>query len=137
MSKAFTEAGQPDVVKWEVLPVTDGERLCLVFESARAGGRHGVWLMTDAGLVVNGQRAPSMDIWQDSAPQIVEITVGTSAGALHLYNIWDTGDGRGSQSWSSGMRVEELPTGRRYRCNDIGFDGPFDDLVFRIERMSS
>ena len=137
MSKAFRDAGQDDVVKWEVFPARTGETLRLVFESANVDGRHGVWLMTDGGLRVNGQEAESMDIWQDTAPSVVEINVETSSGVLHLYNIWDTGEGRSSQSWTSGMRVEEIPLGRRYRCNDIGFEGRFNDLVFRLERSSA
>jgi hypothetical protein len=32
------------------------------------------------------------------------------------------------------MLVDELPSGRRYRCNDFGFDTAFDKLVFRVER---
>jgi hypothetical protein len=35
---------------------------------------------------------------------------------------------------SSGMLIEEMPSGRRYRCNGIGFDTHFDKLVFRIEK---
>jgi hypothetical protein len=134
MSKAFREIGQGDVVKWEVFPVIDGERLRLTFESAKAVGRHGVLLLVDGGLCVDGQVSGSVDIWQDAAPPVVEIEVLSSSGTLHLYNIWDTGEGRNSQSWTSGMRVEEMADGRRYLCNDIGLDGRFDDLVFRLER---
>jgi hypothetical protein len=121
-------------VKWDVLPVTDGERLHLIFESAKPGGRHGIWLHADGGVLVNALSAPSMDIWQDAAPPVVDVVVRTRSGVLHVYNIWDLGEGRGSQSWTSGMRIEDTPRVRRYRCNDIGFNDSFDDLVFRIER---
>jgi hypothetical protein len=32
------------------------------------------------------------------------------------------------------MLVEELPNGRRYCCNDIGFDTDFSKLIFRLEK---
>jgi hypothetical protein len=31
------------------------------------------------------------------------------------------------------MLVEEIPNGKRFRCNDIGFATNFDKIVFRIE----
>jgi hypothetical protein len=34
------------------------------------------------------------------------------------------------------MIVEALPNGRRYRCNDGFADDDFDDLIFRLERVS-
>jgi hypothetical protein len=30
----------------------------------------------------------------------------------------------------SGMRIDELPNGRRYYCNEIGFETEFDRLIF-------
>ena len=80
------------------------------------------------------QFAPSMDLWVDTAPPEVVAHCMTADGNLSVYNIWDSGRGRGreSQAHSSGMLVEDLPDGRRYRCNDIGFDTNFDKLVFRI-----
>jgi len=52
-----------------------------------------------------------------------------------LYNIWERNGNESSQSWSSGMLISDDGKIRRYRCNDIGFDGGFDALVFRIERI--
>lgn len=135
ISKAFRDSGRPEVVKWDVFRIHDGGRVKLTFESADHQGRHGVWLMTDRGLDVNGVKGQSIDLWQDTAPDAVDIEHHTADGRLHVYNIWDSGAGRNSQSWTSGMLVEELPNGRRYRCNEIGLQGKFDSLVFRIERV--
>lgn len=133
MSKAFNEKGREDVVKIEVFPIQDGDLLKLTFESVKSPWRQGVWMKTDDHLVVNQERCPSVELWQDTAPNEVLIECHTKNGCLHLYNIWDKGDGRESQSWTAGMLVEELPNGRRYRCNDIGLKTEFDKLVFRVE----
>jgi len=133
---AFAERGRPDVVLIDVFPVTDNEVLKLVFESVNSSWRQGVWLATDEYVVINQIRCPSADLWYDTAPTEVLIECHTKENVLWLYNIWDNGDGRDSQAWSSGMLVEELPNGRRYRCNDIGFETNFDKLVFRIERIA-
>ena len=137
MSGAFKERGRADVVMIDVLPIHDGDQVRLTFESQASSWRQGVWLSTDSHLVVSQQQSPSVQLWQDSAPTEVLIECHTKNGCLHLYNIWDKGNGRESQSWTSGMLVEELPNGRRYRCNDIGFETDFDKLVFRLERLGT
>jgi hypothetical protein len=133
ISSAFEERGRPDVLKWDVIDVKNVASIRVIFESASFEGRHGVWLMTEGTLHVNGARAASFDLWQDTAPPCVEIGIESKRGKLHVYNIWDRGAGRRSQAWTSGMLVEELPNGRRYKCNDIGFSEAFDSVVFRLE----
>ena len=135
LSNAFKEQGRDDVVKIEVFPIRDGDILKLTFESKNSQRRQGVWLRSDRCLIVNGQQCSSVQLWQDTAPTEVLIECHTRDGRLHLYNIWDKGNGRNSQSWTSGMLVEEIANGRRYFCNDFGFDTAFDKLVFRIQRV--
>lgn len=135
MNSAFMERGRHDVVMIDVFEVEDGDLLKLAFESTSSPWRQGVWLKTDDGLVINQAQCPSAQLWHDTAPKEVLIECHTSDKRLHLYNIWDRGNGQESQAWTSGMLVEELPNGRRYRCNDIGFDTDFAKLVFRIERV--
>jgi hypothetical protein len=137
ISRSFRDAGRHDVIKWDVFPVRDGEHVGLFFESAHADGRHGAWLMTDLGLKVHGVSARSVSLWSDTVPPVVDITIRTGDGRLHVYNIWDSGAGMNSQAWTSGMLIEELPNGRRYRCNDIGLHGAFDSVVFRLERLGT
>jgi hypothetical protein len=137
ISGPFRDAGRSDVIKWDVFPVRDGERVGLFFEGAQADGRHGAWLMTDLGLQVNGVSNRSVSLWFDTAAAVVDITIRTGDGRLHVYNIWDSGTGMNSQAWTSGMLIEELPNGRRYRCNDIGLHGAFDSVVFRLERLGT
>ena len=135
LSSAFKEKGRTDVVKIDVLPINDGDVIKLAFEGRNSPWRQGVWLKTDEYVVINQLQCPSVQLWQDTAPKEVLIECHTRDNRLHLYNIWDRGKGYESQSWTSGMLVEELPNGRRYRCNDIGFDTDFAKLVFRIERI--
>jgi hypothetical protein len=126
--------GRDDVILWDVFRVQDGEKLRLIFESINSDWKQGVWMMCDKGIDVNDLHGKSVDIWFDKSPTIVSFVCNTDNGFLSIYNIWDRGLGRNSQSHSSGMLIEDLPNGRRYRCNDIGFDTEFDKLVFMIER---
>lgn len=135
-NSAFAEQGIDGVVMIESFPIYDGERLRLVFESVDSPNRQGVWMMTKGKLVINGQHSAGMDIWQDTAPTEVPIECHTESGVLLLYNIYESQGKRSSQAWTSGMLVEDLPHGRRYRCNDFGLETNFDKLVFRIERCS-
>ncbi len=65
----FAERGRPHVIKWEVLPVHDGEVLELTFERVGGNGRHGVWIAAEPWVEVDGQLAPSVDLWQERRPQ--------------------------------------------------------------------
>ena len=136
-NKAFAERGRADVVMWDVMRIDPNQVIKVMFEGGTSPWRQGVWLKTDRGLLVNDQFAPSMEVWVDSAPPEVVAHCMTEDGNLSVCNIWDSGRGRGreSQAHSSGMLVEDLPDGRRYRCNDIGFDTNFDKLVFRIQKL--
>jgi hypothetical protein len=128
-------ADRNDVILWDIMNVRDGERLKLIFESQNAEHEQGVRLACDGGVTVNNATGKGVRLWYDHAPRVVEFVCHTADGFLSLYNIWDQGRGPQSQLHTSGMLVEELPNGRRYRCNDFGFDTDFDKLVFRIERI--
>lgn len=136
LSKAWQELGRDDVVKIEAFPVQDGEVLRLVIESQNAECRQGVWLTTDQGIVIDGQQYQTAEIWATDGESAIHFLCNTADGVLHLYNIWERGGAADSQAWTSGMLVEDIPTGRRYRCNDIGEESNFDRLAFRIERIA-
>ena len=133
----FKKKGRDDVVMWDILDVTDGEEIQLVFESINSTWRQGVWLSTDKGITINNELCPSADLWMDNSPKEVICICHTKSGFLSVYNIWDENDGYGrqSQAYTSGMLIEELPNGRRYHCNDFGFEPKFDNINFRIERI--
>jgi hypothetical protein len=133
-SSAFKEKGRDDIVLWDILPIHDREKIKIVFESINSPWRQGVWLRTDNRLVINNVNCRQAVLWEDAAPKVVICECFTKDGLLSIYNIWDDGNGYKSQSHTSGMLVKELPQGRRYCCNDVGFDTNFDKLIFRIER---
>ena len=71
--------------------------------------------MSDRGLEVEGIRNKSFVLWYEMAPKNIEVICFTKNGLLSIYNIWDRGFGENSLSHSSGMLVEELTNGRRYK----------------------
>lgn len=94
-----------------------------------------------SNFIVKGQRIPGKNgtvMWEDTAPQTVEFEADTDSAAVEVRNVWDVGDGV-MHSWHNGaaMIVEDLPDGRRYRCNDGEADDDLDDIVFRLERLPS
>jgi hypothetical protein len=119
-------------------------RLRLRFESWSSDWRQGVFLgdMTqssrhDTGLrlALGGARAPGLFLWADTSPSEVEIAVTAPRGVLHVYNVWDVGDGqRRSQLQGAGMLIEPRDGGRcrRYRCNDGHAEPTFTYLVFTL-----
>ena len=123
-----------DIVLWDVIPIHDGEELTIFFEDKKSTWSQGVWLMCDGGIQVHGEEKKDIVLWYETATNPISIKCKTTNGKLNIYNVWNRGFGINSQSHSSGMVVEDLPNGRRYRCNDIGFDTNFEKLIFRIER---
>lgn len=132
--RAFTD--RDDVVRWDILPVKDGEKLKLTFESKNSEWEQGVRLACDVGVAGDDWTGKGVRLWYGHSPREVVFTCHTKDGCLSIYNVWDRGRGPESQKHTSGMLVEELPHGRCYRCNDIGFDTQFDKLIFRIERLA-
>ena len=117
------------------LSMADGQTLKVTFEGVDSDWRQGVGLDTDGSFEVNNQIIKkSIVLWQDTAPREILLKVHTSKGECRVKNVWDVGDGV-IHSWHNGaaMVVEELPNGKRYRCNDGRADDDFDDLLFSIE----
>jgi hypothetical protein len=129
-----------DVVLVDHLPTEGAQRIRLVFEERKGRWRQGVSLIFDGKFGVNGRvidgGKKGIGLWQDTAPKSVEIDLIGTGVELQVHNAWDTGNGT-VHYWHNGaaMMVEEIPDGRRYRCNDGEPDDDFDDLVFRIERV--
>ncbi len=75
-------------------------------------------------------------LWQSKDWDAVEFEIIGDAATIEIHNVWDCGNGV-VDAWHNGaaMIVEELPNGRRYRCNDGFPDDDFDDIVFRLERV--
>lgn len=135
ISKVFK--GIDTVVRIDMFPVLNREILQFTFDSINSNWRQGVWLACDKGIEVNGQEIKSALIWYDTSPKIFQFQCISQNGLLAVHNIWDKGQGWRSLSHTSGMLIESLPLGKRYCCNDIGFETKFDKVVFRIERTQT
>lgn len=131
-------AGEP-VVMLDVVEVREGDELTITFEESHSDWRQGVWIATTGALEANAVSAAQLTLWRDTAPASVRLRVIATDGLLRLYNVWDSGRGiqeHESQSATSGMVIQELPDGgRRYRCNDIGWEPRFDKLVFTLSSV--
>jgi hypothetical protein len=137
-------AGKPILYNGKTLvmlddfPTEGSKNLRLFFEACNAEWRQGVALRFEGKFKVNGQVIRrGVVLWQDTAPQTVELKVIGKSSTIEVKNVWDVGDGV-IHSWHNGaaMIVEPVPNGRRYRCNDGLADDDFDDIVFRLERVS-
>lgn len=127
------------LVMFDDFPTEGATQLRLIFEECKGDWRQGVALRIEGKFNLNKQIInKGIVLWQDSAPQTVEMELVGKPPTLEVKNVWDTGDGV-IHSWHNGaaMIVEDLPNGRRYRCNDGFADDDFDDLVFRLERVGS
>lgn len=132
----FSGKYEKPIIQWDVIDITDSLKMKLRFISVNSTWRQGVWLCSDTGIIVDGQVYKSAMLWSDTAPKVIDITVRSTDGKLHLYNIWDKGRGKDSQSYTSGMLIEGSGNIRRYHCNDIGSNPDFTKLVFELESDS-
>ncbi len=136
--------GKPITYKGKTLRLFDsfsvspGETLHCIFESWTSRWRQGCVLSADGegGLVASGVDCGRICLlWTDSSPTRVDVSVVGSLDHVLIYNVYDVGNGitaRGGNG--AAMIVEEVPNGKRYRCNDAFPDDDFADIIFRIER---
>ena len=127
-----------EVLLIEAVSCSTGDRFSLRFESFESRWRQGVWVAVDGEIAVNGHTAGQVVLWNDSAPAVTQIEViATDDGLMRMYNVWDSGRGRGpweSRSHTSGMLRERSDNGERYRCSDVNADPTFEALVFTLTR---
>jgi hypothetical protein len=125
------------------LPAKLGEKFLVTIEATRSPHPQGVGV--SEGVQVFGERVKRAVIWEyfslppelrETAPSRLpfsfEIICRNRQGSLSFYNMTEF---RGRQEWWHGgscMIAEDIPGGRRYRCNDFELDEDFDDLVFSV-----
>ncbi len=127
--------GLEDIVLWDVVPVRNHQKFALTFEAVNTERQQGVWLRTDKGIIINERLCPSVVLWSHSAPRDVIGECLTDDGHLNLYNVWseaNENEVKRSQGHTSGMRVEPIADGWRYRCLDRGFEPEFDKLIVAL-----
>src|SRR5215469_14688813 len=132
--RLFIESkGQPIIHNGQTIQMVDRllvkneQHLRLIFESIKAEWRQGVHLSTDGDFIVNDMTVKkAVVLWHDTAPKEVLIQVHTKKGECFVKNVWDSGNGT-MDSWHNGaaMIVEDIVSGKRYRCNDGQPDDDF------------
>jgi hypothetical protein len=128
------------LVRLDRFPTEGARTVRVTFEANNGSWRQGVRLKCAGVFSVNGLKIAGnagFVLWRDTAPESVQINIQLAKGqsTVIVYNVWDVGD-KTIHSWHNGaaMIAEDIPNGRRYRCNDGEPDDDFDDLIFRIER---
>ncbi|MBI4493716.1 MAG: hypothetical protein HY690_13070 [Chloroflexi bacterium] len=141
-------AGSPDpfritykgleLIRVDHFPLLGARKLKLVLEATSSDWPQAVRILSDLPIEIDGQSSKNVAIWADAAPEEVVISCPGDQSHVLVYNAWDpckTGKPFALLAYGA-MIVEEIPQGRRYRCNDGYPDDDFDDLVFRIERLT-
>jgi len=137
--KSITYQGRTLVMS-DAFPMEEMSKLRLTFESCKAQWRQGVALKCDGYFIyksdtLNGRHG--LVFWQDTSPASIDCEIGPTVSTVRVYNVWDVGDGViEARHNGAAMIVEDFPNGRRYLCNDGFADDDFDDIVFRLERVS-
>jgi len=124
-----------NILEIENLPL----RVQVEFISAKASPAQGIQLRLRGGsLVANGQEAADLVLWQDTAPQTVDVEIrsaGGRPGNFKVWNVWRAGLDV-TQAWlgNSAMKVEGdlAGSGLMLRCSDGQGKPDFDDLVVRL-----
>lgn len=115
-------------------------RICI--EKADSKYRQGISLsLRPKGVLeIDGEKSKTgFHVWQDTAPSefLVEMH-GKIPRELLVFNIWEVGENSVHSGHNgAAMKIEELPNGKRYYCNDGEPDDDFNDLVFRIEKVEA
>lgn len=144
--------GQPVLYKGRTLVMLDrwdaepGDRFEVTIESTSSSLPQGVGISD--GVELFGQTTNRAVVWEyfsvppterdhtrSKLPFKFEVTCRNRKGHLAFYNMTEF---KNRQEWWSlghAMIAEEIPGGRRYRCNDFEPDDDFDDIVFVVRKL--
>jgi hypothetical protein len=117
---------------------SDARELTIRFLSGKSQPPQGVRLKVRGGtMTVGSTTAVDLVLWQDTAPELVQIKVtwkSRGARSLRIWNAWRVQDV--TQAWlgNAGMRVSAVEGGiLQLRCSDGEGDPDFDDLIAEVE----
>ena len=131
-SSAYAERGRPDVIFWEAIPIVNNQVVRIMILSTNSPRRQGIWFFTDNGFQIDGSHYKTATLWADLFSAPFDLQCQTRNGFLSFYNVFQDKQNVCSQMYSMGMIATVLANGSQYNCNDVGFDKPFDALVFRL-----
>ena len=136
-----------NLVMLDRFPAKPNEKLIVTIESTSSKYPQGVGVSEE--VEVFGQKVKQAVVWEyfslppgkrsevrSQLPYSFEVVCRNKKEHLSFYNMAEL-DGR-HEWWThaSAMIVEEIPNGRRYRCNDFQPNDDFNDIVFRVERKA-
>ena len=124
-----------DVILWEVLAVKPEQDIKICFVGKNSPHRQGIRIaVEDSGHIsLNDNVSRGFQLWFDTAPSEIILHCHSTTGKVSIYNIYDAGSGVKSQQHTSGMILRKYGRISYYHCNDYGFGGDFDKLVFSVE----
>jgi hypothetical protein len=123
-----------ELVLIDRVTLNSNSSLKLIFEEVNSQWRQGVVLETKGYFIIDGHKFKnSIVLWQDTAPQEVNINVDTKTKEIIIYNVWDVGNGI-THYWHNGaaMYIEHTHKERQYFCNDGYPDDDLNDLIFKL-----
>ncbi|UPG84325.1 hypothetical protein L2Y94_13340 [Luteibacter aegosomatis] len=132
MSDFFLQQGEPDVVKWDVISVSDRQSIRILVDAVTPLRPQGLWLRCDEGIEVAGERKEQTVLMFHDAPHEVEMVCHSGNGLLSLYNVWEDNKQRRSQLRMTGMKKRPIEGGYQYQCTDTGPEADFSRFVFKL-----
>lgn len=142
LSSLFT-AQQTSQIDWDgplyslyELPTT-ATSLALTFVSANSPVRQGIRLKArGANLTIDGVSGSEFVLWQDTAPDQIDVDVTWNAKGTRSLRVWNCWEHNGAMhAWlgNAGIRVDDSGDGLiRLRCSDGEGDPDFDNLVVEV-----
>ena len=136
-----------EVVRMDLIPFKDSDVFQITIESTNSKHVQGIAMDIDGSFVISGKSYEhQIVIWENSAPKSFLLTTSQNGsahdqsnppkGLFRIFNVWDNGQGAPESSyWGAAMRIEEIESGKRYRCNDGKPDDDFDDIIFTVQRV--
>jgi hypothetical protein len=132
VSKSFLQKGIDDIVLWDVIKVRNENIISITLKAKNSEWDQGILLMSNLGFKINVKLFKSpIEVWFNDKISY-KLNCYSDNGLLHVYNIWNRGRGRESQSFTSGMKIQQKGNIRLYQCNDIGYSEKFDKITFTI-----
>lgn len=125
------------VVRSDQFPTNGATDLKITFESVSGDWPQAVYLSSQGVMEINNHSGQAFVLWEETSPHEIALRCDPAMEHVRVSNAWDP-DGSGyPERWLAcgAMKREDIPQGRRYRCNDGYPDQDFDDLVFRLERV--
>lgn len=147
LSDLFAEQ-QSNIINWQGMS-TYGlfefdevpSRFQLRFVSAKDSPVQGIRLKTTGGVVeINGQQNSEVVLWEDSAPDVIEVSIRiddqATSRTLKLWNVWRVGLDV-TQAWvgNAAIQIDGDPSSGSFslHCSDGQGEPNFRDLVLDVQ----